>query len=323
MQASPVWRYRLFNRVLESNLEINLLQEFHGNVSHESPVVRIAVSSKPLEPRGELYIGGEGFPVSHFVGDTQDFAVLNNTGYVASISKDGLLVSVHPDSRGDAGSTPETARRVADTLVTAVLSRLPIQWGTPAIHGATLSTPHGTVVVVGQSGYGKSTLSQVFQRDFSWELLDDDTVLIDAEAPIPTLVPMGAAARIRADAAANLQIQGDKLRGYSGGKIAIPNIAQLGALANVGVAMPMAIVELSPAESDPILQVEVVDPVRAIPALWANVFTTDASREQSERRFRAAQLLAESRLVRATYQRGLHSPEALAQEIRARISSMA
>lgn len=321
MQAGPVWRYRLFDRVLESDLEINLLQEFHGNVSHESRVVTIAVSSKPLEPHGELYIGGEGFPVSHFVDNTEDFAVLNNTGYVASISKDGLFVSVHPDSRGDAGFTPERARRVADTLVTAILSRVPIQWGSPAIHGATLSTPLGVVLIIGQSGYGKSTLSQVFQRDFSWELLDDDTVLVDAEAPIPTLVPMGASARIRADAAANLQIEGDKLRGYTGGKIAIPNMAQLGALADVGVAMPMAIVELSPSESDPVLQVETVDPVRAIPALWANIFTTEPSREQSARRFRAAQLLANSTLFRATYQRGLHSPEALATEIRARISS--
>ena len=320
IEAGPTRHYRLFDRILESPLEISLLQEMKVVAAGRRPPVSLRLSSLPIIPEGEVSFGGEEWPLTYYSGSRADYADFHGTGQIAAIDKSGTEVTVHPRAETSDSLSPESSRRVVDSLVTTVFSRIPILWGTPPIHGATLRSPQGTILLLGESGHGKSTLSQILQRDYSWLILDDDTATLQTDAEEPYLVPMGAAARLRKDAASHLSIKGAQLPGYAGGKVFIPTDPPVESSHQATTLPLFAIFKLVPETNS--LYVEKVDPVDALAATWDAVFTSDASLHQRRLRFRASSQLANYPLFKVHYAKGSHSPESVARVLVHQISQL-
>jgi energy-coupling factor transporter ATP-binding protein EcfA2 len=243
--------------------------------------------------------------------------VLNETAHIAVVSSDGCSVGIYPDARKPLPDS-QNSEAVADRLVTSVLSRLPILWSQASLHGATLESPHGVVLLMGQSGVGKSTLSQFLVRDHGWVLHDDDTVMISSSPAGTVLVPMGGAARLRGDAAESLQSTGKRLEGFVGDKIALRNESRISIR---HLDLPLLIVELDPVglggeeKHSGGITVEPIAPTHAVGAIWEHVFTTDLGKKQIAQRFEASRVLANSPLLRVSYRRGRHSPAEVASVV--------
>lgn len=74
-----------------------------------------------------------------------------------------------------------------DVFVRRVLPRVAILAGASAIHGAAVATAHGAILLLGESGTGKSTLSAALGRA-GWDILSDDISVIWAPAT-PEVAP--------------------------------------------------------------------------------------------------------------------------------------
>jgi energy-coupling factor transporter ATP-binding protein EcfA2 len=309
--------YLLFNRELRSDRELYLLGAFPKQVVSSLPPVTLSVEDNPVEPQGYAVLDEEDTAASIFFDGRNYFFVLNNTGYVAVVSLDGLSIRIHPSAFKPLVSA-QVDDAILDRLVTSVLSRIPILWTEPSVHGASLESPGGVVLLLGQSGVGKSTLSQYLVRDSGWVLHDDDAALVTIFDSEPVMVPMGGSARLRTDAALSLETQGKKLDGFAGGKIALQrkttdSIAYLD--------LPRLIVEICPIkpsdqqELSSEIKVTTIIPTDAVGVIWDHILTTDLEKKQLALRFEVSRQLANSPLVRVGYTRGTHTPEKVASVI--------
>jgi hypothetical protein len=315
--VAPKFRYHLFDRVLVSDMEHVLLDSFQGKDIDDSDVVRLRLSSEALEPHGEAVFDDSNFDLQILNDGSQSLFVLNPFSAVAVVSGDGLNVTLHPTD----SSKPLDlkAQRALDArIVTWVLSRIPILWGSPAIHGANLSFEQGSLLLLGQSGAGKSTLSQHLSKTHGATLHDDDTSLIKLGTSPTLLVPMGAAPRVRQDAATALGLSGRLLEGYAGGKIALTGLSNHLSIQPPNLCAIVEIVQRQPLgevgrESTP-------DLVRmtygeAMLALHSHLFQTDLRAHQRELGFWAAEQLAKIPTWRLTYTRDSHGPKEISQVI--------
>lgn len=310
--------YRFFDRHVVSDLELALLQPLPPGTEPSTPPIRLMLASESFTPVGQAVLDGPAMPMSIFFDGQEAIFILHEAQLAAVVAPDGLSIMVHPLPGRAAVSEAELSHRLGDRLVTTVLSRLPILWGNPALHGATLSWEAGSILLLGESGVGKSTLSQHLVRDYGATLHDDDTAMVDDASGAPTPIPMGGAARLRKDAASDLGLEGVALPGFSGGKIALSHILSphfvplppLRALCEI-VALPS---RSAPAQSSGPLT-ELIDPVRALATVWGHVFTTNLEKGQRVQRFRVAQSVVNVPLTRITYARDEDSPQSVARII--------
>ena len=321
-KPGQIRRYQLFDRVLESPVEINLLREVTPDQESQEPTIFLRISKSPRMVEGDIAFGGAGWPVTYFSGPKKDYVDFRGTNQLAVIDKSGLVITLHPKIGEPNGPAEDAPRRIVDSLVTTILSRIPILWGSPPIHCATLLAPEGPVLLIGESGHGKSTLSQVLRRSHSWRVLDDDTAILRTDSNPPFLVPMGAASRLRKDAATNLEIGGTLLPGYSGGKVFVPNGRGEESERGRAIRLPIAMFKVVPANSLTTILIERVEPVMAAPELWTSVFTSDSSPRQVALRFRASSILAQCQMFLVHYTKGVHTPEAVSREIAKRTNRL-
>lgn len=216
--------HRAFGRTIRSQFELPLLQSVQDNNAHEL-AANLTLSELALEPQGEKILGSDDTTMTLFRSGSAVLIVLNGIGWIARLEPESTTVTLHPDSRMPDRQVADSvleSRVLGDRVVTSVIPFIPQLWGTIAVHGSLLATPFGRIMLLGPSGRGKSTLSQVLQRDFGWRILDDDTsMLVDEEAAPLRAFPMGAYSRLREDAAQNLGIAMQELPGHGGGKGAV------------------------------------------------------------------------------------------------------
>jgi hypothetical protein len=322
--VSSPWEYLLFDRLLISDIELRLLKPFPQGVLAHKPAIRLTVNPEPLAPSGDLVMGGPEDQMAMYFDGLQNVFSFRDVSRMVVVAPEGLNISLHSHPESSRSSRYDLDQALGDRLVTAVLSRLPILWESPSFHGATLSFGDETIVLLGESGVGKSTLSQHLVRNHGAILNDDDTALLDWIDGRATPIPMGGAPRLRSDAAADLQLEGTTLAGFAGDKIAletknlveIPRLAPLGAIFEI-IALPESLASSSGKSSGPLA--EAIDPVRALPALWRYLFTTNLGKPQSVQRFTMAHSLARYPLTRISYTRGNNHPPEVAALIAAHI----
>lgn len=312
--------YLLFDRLLVSDVELALLRPYPIGVTEIKPALSLAMSSIPVTPHGEVVLDTPGDPTRILWDGVRTYFHFNSTHFVAVVEEDGLTISLHPHADKPRSAQEIDREKLGDRLVTTVLSRLPIMWGTPSVHGATLSWAEGSVVLVGTSGVGKSTVSQHLVRDHGATLHDDDTALIEWESGQLEPIPMGGAPRLRRDAAQNLEIGGRTLPGFSGGKVALAQEPPLSLPVVPPVRVVCEIVSLSEGASEhtitPAPKLDIVEPVCAIPEAWKHVFTTNLSTDQTRLRFDLSHKMASVPYARISYLRGAHQPHQVSDAIR-------
>jgi hypothetical protein len=299
--------YRLFDRHLVSSIDLRLLSEETRPSGLVEPAVRLLVSEDSVAVSGAPIFGGSEFAVTYYDRGGRGYARLERTGHLAVVEPDGLTVTIHPEEGRESSEGPDVFGRIADRLVTGVLSRLPILWGFPSMHGAVLETSVGAVIIFGSSGNGKSTVSQILKRDYGWVLHDDDTVMVSEHLGGARLVPMGAAARIRQDAADYLQLSGMNLPGYHGGKLYLSLSDRNSETGPTRLGLPVALFELSPGTHFHRRHITRLDSIDAVAALWGHMFRTNDSLEQRRACFRVVKALSESPYFRVHYRHGVDS----------------
>ncbi len=213
-----------FGRSIRSDFELPLLQPVEETEADE-PAAHLVLSELAVEPEGEKILGSDDTTMTLFRSGQAVLIVLNGIGWIARLDPQSTTITFHPDARRSDPQVAQSAlksRVLGDRVVTSVIPFVPQLWGSIALHGSLLATPHGRVMLLGPSGRGKSTLSQVLQRDSGWKILDDDTsMLLDEEGKPFRAVPMGAYSRLRQDAAHSLSITIEALPGHGGGKGAV------------------------------------------------------------------------------------------------------
>lgn len=316
---------RVFGRTLRSDLHLPLLDPLDLPAGTE-PDISVSLSDTPLTP-DEPKIGGSDDTTATIYRDRDGVLIaLNTTGWVAAFRPGASTITVHPDARRDnrlALDSPENRRILGDRIVTGVLPYLPAHWGNLALHGAVLHSPFGGVLILGVSGFGKSTTSQILQRDFGWTILDDDTSMVE-DLSRPVLTPMGARPRIRKDAAARLGITTDALPGYKGHKGAAirsegdrPTTIELS-----------AVVSLRPHGTDGsaaagVLTTERISAHHALGAVFESVFMLEPDRrDEVQRQFQLGAALSPVPHLRLFYDKSVHSPEESGAHLASAISHL-
>lgn len=316
-----------FGQNIRSEFELPLLQPVEDTRANE-PAAHLVLSESPVGPEGQKILGSDDTTMTLFRSGQAVLIVLNGIGWVARLDPQSTTITFHPDARRADPQVAQSAlesRVLGDRVVTSVIPFVPQLWGSIALHGSLLATPHGRVMLLGPSGRGKSTLSQVLQRDSGWKILDDDTsLLLDEEEKPFRAVPMGAYSRLRQDAAHSLSITIEALPGHGGGK---------GAVIKVGIgpdeAWPDQLVatcflepreaEVSRPEGSPgeALSVVALPAFRALHVVFESLFVLQADLPDHTRAlFRLAAHLS-SRLahLQASYVRHVDTPEAVASAI--------
>ena len=313
----PTFRYHLFDKVLVSDLEHLLLEPFNGQEIANGNVVTLRLSQEVVYPEGEAVFDNPNFDLKILYDGSKSLFVMNPFSVVAVVASDGLTVTLHPTDYSRPIDTK--AQKALDArIVTWVLSRIPILWGSPAIHGANLSFEQGSLLLLGQSGAGKSTLSQHLSKKHGATINDDDTSLVKLGTSPTVLVPMGAADRVRQDAAAALGLSGRLLEGYAGAKIALSKGPNPLSIQPASLCAIVEIVQLkSPGTAD---RASTPDLVRmsagaAMLSYHLHFFQTDLRSTQREMIFSAAQQLAQIPTWRITYVKGVHGPGQVSQQI--------
>lgn len=315
---TPFFAYQFFDRQLISEIELTLLQRLPGDTIISDTAIRLSIDMSPYSLFGEAVPEAQGQPTSIFYDEVRSIFVINEVAFVAIVSPDGLRIELRPRAGGEKAREALESTTLGDRLVTTVLSRIPILWGTPSIHGATLSWPQGSILLLGQSGVGKSTLSQHLIATHGAVLHDDDTSMVTLQGEELFPIPMGGAPRLRRDVANNLNLEGRFLPGYSGGKVALHRETPA---SNASPPPLVAVFEIVALEADayfgaaPTPEQEMLEPVLSIPMLWNHIFSTNLEREQKASRFMRAHLMSKIPARRITYVRGAHEPASVARKI--------
>lgn len=324
-----------FGRSIRSDVELPLLQPAREGDAGE-PAAALVVSEQSVQPEGEKILGSDDTTMTLFRSRDSVLVALNGTGWIAVLKPDSTTLTLHRDARQPDRHLADMAlksRVLGDRVVTGVVPFIPQLWGSIALHGSLLATPHGRVLLLGQSGRGKSTLSQVFQRDFGWRVLDDDTsMLLEQEGKPLRAVPMGAYSRLREDAAERLGIAVEALPGHGGGKGAV--MRGVGTPDEQWPAQLVATCLLEPTDIDATQQddsrtthPDVVErpALSALHTLFESFFVLQADRqEQTKVLFRLAATLSSGLIhLRASFTRDVNTPEVVCAAITARLDDSA
>jgi hypothetical protein len=309
--------YRLFDRKLIAEISLPLLSPWGDTDISEKPSIWLELSDELFEPIGSVVFENPKTPLKILFDGTNSIFILSPLPVAAIVNAVGEKITVHPLLN----STPERGQQefdLASKLVTWVLSHVPILWGTPAIHGATLSLGEKTILLLGESGVGKSTISQHLVRDFGFTLHDDDTACVDLFGQDSILVPMGAAPRLRKDAAQVLNLTGRALKGYAGEKIALVRQASSPKEMPPKLAAIFLLAPDSPQNvSTDILSYKAsqISPIRALVEITSHIFLTSTVLQQREVQFHSASMLARSPTYSLRFKHETHTPHQIAAEI--------
>lgn len=322
--VAPVFT-QVFGRTLRSDLELPLLDSIPEPLAH-APDIEVRLSSDPLTPREPAIGGSDDTTATLFRFDEGVLIALNTTGWVAAFRPGARDITLHPDTRRADRlvlDSLENRRILGDRIVTGVLPFLPAHWGHLALHGAVLTGPLGGVLILGVSGYGKSTTSQILQRDFGWTILDDDTSMVEDLAE-PAVIPMGALPRIRRDAAAHLGLSVEDLPGYQGRKGAATR-SQGGPSGPIRLS---ACVSLRPhgtegSRGPGVLDTERLSPHLALGAVFESVFMLHPDRrDEVQRQFHLGAALSSVPHIRLFYDKSSHTPEVSTAHLVETLSSL-
>lgn len=315
--------YIAFGATIASDVDLPLLLP-----AASTPGVDVAASlefsDNPIAPQGSPVGGDNSTTMTLYAsGDGIDIA-LNRTGWLAHLEPCRTVISIHRDAREPDGSRADktaATRALGDRIVTSVIPYLPQLWDSVAIHGSLLSTPAGGVLLLGQSGFGKSTLSQVLVHSSSWSIRDDDTSMVVSGLDAPQLIPMGAASRVRSDVVARMNLEVENLPGHGNQKGAVVRLAPLA----FEPQTLSAVFSLDP--TDPAVaptgrgpHVMPVAPLDAMGFIVSSLFTlwrhNTGVRQDA---FRTAASLAVVPHYRLSFRQGSDSPEQVAELIRTKL----
>lgn len=213
--------YAAFDTTVESDVELPLLDQ--AITPDRANGIRVIVDDTPISPSGSPIGGGEALAVSMYRHGSSTLLALNSAGWIAQLTPGSREVRLCPDARDTERKRTNdsvASRILGDRVVTSVLPYLPSTWGDFGVHGSLMSHSGVTVLLLGESGFGKSTISQYLKRDFGWDILDDDTSMMSGDDPF-WFTPLGARARLREDATISLGLETSGLPGYSGRKGAL------------------------------------------------------------------------------------------------------
>ena len=314
--------YRAFGQRLESDIELPLLSPCEKTRPFESSErfpptgisASIRVSDDALLVREPSIGGSDDTTFTMFREGSSVLMALNRTGWLARFNEGSVDITLHPDARVQDTSVARESRfsRVlGDRVVTSVVPFIPQLWGLIAVHGALLSSPAGGVLLVGKSGAGKSTLSQVLRRDFGWHVLDDDTSMVVSDGENIRLLPMGAKARLKRDAAEFLELPIEPLPGHGGGKGALradsrPQPLEMGVTLSHTFSLAS---DQEPGAAPADISVEQIEQVRALSALYESLFGLWPDRKEPIKElFRVSAELASVKSFSLAFSSGSHSP---------------
>ena len=311
-----------FGRVIESDIALPLLSEVDQPALSEVKA-RIIVSTVPKKVPPGLISRDSSLSVTLHRERDRVVVALSHFGWLAYLRKNPATITLHPDS----GQTVRQndfvrleGRVLGDRVVTNVLPYLPQLWGQWGIHGAYLDTQGGAVMLLASSGAGKSTLSQVLSRDYGWHILDDDTSMVLNSPPKVSFVPMGAEARLRADAAKYLGIDISRLESYSGGKGLLPRPRPRPHQPRADLR---AFITLVPEGAHLVSSAELEQPecaalaaMDAMHSIFESMFSLESDlRSTIEDQLRLSAELSRLPHFALRYRKGTHTPEQTAQEI--------
>jgi hypothetical protein len=96
-------------------------------------------------------------------------------------------------------------------LFGSAFGALLFQRGVLPLHGCSIVTPHGAVLCVGHSGYGKSTLAGVFHQR-GYPVLSDDVSAVTSVDGIPHILPSYPRILLWEDSMAHIGMDNDGLK---------------------------------------------------------------------------------------------------------------
>lgn len=183
--------YKVYDFILESPYFLHGYPEASGQadvrierVSLEE--IHLSGNRKIIQPEGQGIQSNGGDISLGYVGDYLKFWV-----------QKGEMIGIDPAPDLD----NQTIRALLQGVLMATLLR---QRGFLTLHGAGLARDGGAIAILGNSGWGKSTLSS-YLSDHGFALLGDDIVAIDTRVERgPVIVPGFPVARLRPDAAQHL-----------------------------------------------------------------------------------------------------------------------
>lgn len=162
-------------------------------------------------------------------------------------------------------------------LLDQVLPRVLAQRGQLVLHGSMATTAHGrTVVILGESGMGKSTLASAFELAGGC-VLTDDCVVISHNAAKPRAVPSYAGLRLWSDSLAALyplrEAQATPVAHYSS-KLRLAAAGTANAQTHASLALDAILVLQKSADDEQILLTS-PSPQQACMAIIGNAFQFD------------------------------------------------
>ncbi len=322
---SPQHFHLAFGRVVHSDVEMPLLPQATQNPI-DNVAATIHVDENPVDPGVQKIGGDDATTMTMFRQGDDNLLCLNTTGWVAVLQEGQSQVILRPDARRMSdGVWRESlqSRVLGDRLVTAVIPYLPSVWGSIAVHGSLLTKQGDSILLLGESGFGKSTISQYLQLHHGWHVLDDDTSLLSMEGD-SALTPMGAQSRVRRDAADYLGLPGISLPGYGGHKSALERVK--GGLA-WNTSYPLrAIIQLSPfgtkhgSEAGRLI-LDRVATDRALGLVFESLFSLSPDRHEAvQRQFAVAARWAASPFFSLSYDKSQHDASTTANELATRLT---
>lgn len=316
-----------FGRVIGSELDLPLLPSM--DVTGETDVeAHIVLREDPLAPTGAPIGGADTTTVTLYRRGEMNLLCLNGTGWIALMAENTPVISLHPDARAYDSELQQrsvSTRILGDRVVTSVVPYMPVTWGRLGIHGSLLESPVGAILLLGQSGFGKSTISQILQRDHGWTVLDDDTSML-GEDDSHVLTPMGALSRLRSEPARTLGVSVVKLPGFGGRKSAVDRTHFP---ANWAQEYPVvAVIQLGPRGSQwsvvpGELSLQPVSSALATGGLFSSLFSLSPDRQAAvERQFRVSAKWSSIPHYCLGYDKELHTAQATADFLARRLMAV-
>ncbi len=112
------------------------------------------------------------------------------------IVEDGKSIFIEPQQNAESGI-------VTAILLGAVMSALLYQRGLFVLHASCVDIDNNAIAFLGGSGWGKSTMAQLFHKR-GRTILTDDVMAVEMKNNLPTAIPSYAQVRLLPDAAAAL-----------------------------------------------------------------------------------------------------------------------
>ncbi|HZS48870.1 MAG TPA: hypothetical protein VFC63_27605 [Blastocatellia bacterium] len=158
--------------IIDSDVRIDLLPNADFDfIPAGAPRIKFRIATHSIFSGGELAYTWRGRQDLSLYKTTDDWVFRYHAGTEFRTNSTGSDITCYP---GLAGWSPA----IMELLVRRILPRVIVLQNRQVIHGASLTTPYGGILVCGRSHAGKSTLAASLAQNLSWGLLDDDTSVL-------------------------------------------------------------------------------------------------------------------------------------------------